>query len=228
MEKRRKMGELKRALWIGSLEEPSEFQRKLRLGYGIVSAQLMQENLMKGLEETSGLVFDSISASIVSPFPAYPEAWIEETIWQHRAGASDVSVPFLNLTWGNRLFAGWSLLRAAKKWRDQGREEDPAVLYVYSMRSGPMAAGLWLKRHLRQAKLILIVTDLPGFMDPEAGRIKKLLKKMDFVWISRMLPAFDGYVLFSSRMAEALNLPDGKWIRMEGCYAENRVQRKAG
>ena len=113
------------------------------------------------------------------------------------------------------------MVKAAKKWAEERYLGGELRVFVYSMRSGPMAAACAVKKLIPEAKLFLIVTDLPQFMDMGESRMKAMLKKADRMSIDSMLKKMDGFILYTRPMAKELGIEDGKWLLMEGSYDGN-------
>jgi glycosyltransferase involved in cell wall biosynthesis len=63
-------------------------------------------------------------------------------------------------------------------------------------------------------------------MDLGQTRIKTALKKIDWLSIKRMQKYFDGFILYTSKMAEYLHVPFGKWLLMEGSYDAKELPLK--
>jgi len=216
---------MKQILWIGCLESDEEFKIKAGKGYNLASAQVSQRNLIRGLEQVTGLTIDSINGSVLPPYPEYADRFIKPVRWSHARGAADVSVGFTNDKYINRLNCKRAMIREAESWvrtRYQGGE---LVVMVYSMRSGPMAAACRIRELVPSAKLYLIVSDLPQFMDLNQSRIKAALKKIDWMSIRRMQRCFDGFVLYARKMARFLKIPDSKWLLMEGSYDADELDQ---
>lgn len=209
---------MKRLLWIGSLESDEEFKIKSRKGYNLASAQVSQKNILSGLEKVSGLVFDSINGSVLPPYPIYSDRVIEEVVWLHNANAYNVNVGYKNKKYVNRLTCKKAMVQAARKWVDEKYNNEELTVFVYSMRSPVMATACEIKRLIPSSKIYLIVTDLPQFMDLGQSIVKAFLKKFDWLQIKNMQQKFDGFILYSAKMAEFLGIPDGKWVLMEGLY----------
>ncbi len=205
-------------LWIGCLESNEEFKKKASKGYSLASAQVSQNNLVNGIEQISGHVFDSINGSVLPPYPVYCDRMIEEVIWNHAEDAFDISVGYRNDKYINRVNCKHSMIKAAKRWIKNRYQEEDLIVFVYSMRSAPMATACYIKKHIPNAKIYLIITDLPQFMDLGQNRIKAVLKCIDWVSIKRMLSKFDGFILYAEKMADYLSIPSEKWILMEGSF----------
>ncbi|MFE0562564.1 glycosyltransferase [Priestia megaterium] len=210
-----------RLLWIGCLESEEEFKIKSKKGYNLASAQVSQYNILTGLEEVTGLVFDSINGSVLPPYPTYKDRVVEEVKWSHKEGAFDVSVGYKNERFINRITCKRAMVKAAREWVKERYKNEDLIVFVYSMRSPVMATACEIKKLIPKAKINLIITDLPQFMDLGESKIKAFLKKIDWIQIKEMQRKFDGFILYSSKMANFLNIQNGKWMLMEGLYDSN-------
>lgn len=205
-------------LWIGCLESDEEFKIKAKKGYDLASAQVSQKNLLYGIEDVSGIVCDSINGSVLPPYPVYEDRIIEPVEWEHKQGAKDISVGYKNDKYINRVNCKKAMVRAADEWCKTRYEGNDVIVFVYSMRSAPMATACHIKERIPQAKIYLTITDLPQFMDLGQSRIKAALKKIDWRSIKKMQQKFDGFILYAEKMAEYLTIPAEKWMLMEGSY----------
>lgn len=205
-------------LWIGCLESDEEFKIKAKKGYDLASAQVSQKNLLYGIENVSGVVCDSINGSVLPPYPVYEDRIIEPVEWEHKQDAKDISVGYKNDKYINRVNCKKAMIRAADEWCKTRYKGNDVIVFVYSMRSAPMATACRIKEKIPQAKIYLIITDLPQFMDLGQSRIKAALKKIDWKSIKKMQQKFDGFILYAEKMAEYLAIPTEKWMLMEGSY----------
>ncbi|MFL0493509.1 glycosyltransferase [Priestia megaterium] len=212
-----------RLLWIGCLESEEEFKIKSRKGYNLASAQVSQYNILTGLEEITDLVFDSINGSVLPPYPIYKDRKVEEVRWSHKENAFDISVGYRNEKFINRINCKNAMIKAARNWIKERYNNEELIVFVYSMRTPVMAAACEIKKLIPNAKLYLIVTDLPQFMDLGQSKLKAFLKKIDFVQIKKMQQQFDGFILYASKMSDFLKIPKEKWILMEGLYDETEM-----
>lgn len=208
-------------LWIGCWESEEEFKIKASKGYNLASAQVSQNNIINGLEKAGNIVFDSINGSVLPYYPIYKDRIITPTKWSHKYEAVDLSVGYKNIKYINRLNCKNSMISAAKEWIRERYEGGDLIIIAYSMRSASMATAYYLKSKIPRAKIYLIITDLPKFMDLSENFAKKFLKKLDWIYIKKLQNKFDGYILYSETMAQALKITNKKWIVMEGMYNEN-------
>lgn len=207
-----------RLLWIGCLESEEEFTIKSKKGYNLASAQVSQFNIMKGIEEVSGLQFDSINGSVLPPYPIYSDKVVEEVLWSHNENTFNISVGYKNSKFLNKITCKNAMIKAARIWVKDRYKNEELIVFVYSMRSSVMATACEIKNLVPNAKIVLIVTDLPQYMDLGQSKLKAFLKKIDWLHIKGMQKKFDGFILYAPKMAEFLRIPDEKWLLMEGSY----------
>lgn len=220
-------------LWIGCLESDEEFKIKAKKGYDLASAQVSQKNLLYGIEQISGETCDSINGSVLPPYPVYEDHIIEAVEWSHKEGSYDISVGYKNDKYINRVNCKNAMLKTADKWMVNRYKGYELIVFVYSMRSAPMATACRIKKKIPNAKIYLIVTDLPQFMDLGQSKLKAFLKTFDWKAIKKMQSRFDGFILYAEKMAEFLEIPEEKWMLMEGSYdatesiAETKGKKKS-
>ncbi len=207
-----------RLLWIGCLESEQEFEKKSKKGYKLASAQVSQYNILTGLEEVTGLSFDSINGSVLPPYPIYKDLDVSEVNWSRGEDNFNISVGYKNRKFINRILCQNEMIKATRRWVKERYKGEDLIVFVYSMRSSAMAAGCEIKKLIPNAKIYLIITDLPQYMDLGQGKVKSLLKKIDFVQIKKMQKKYDGFILYAEKMAEYLNISNSKWTLMEGLY----------
>jgi len=207
---------MNKILWIGCFASDKDFNEMSKKGYNLASAQVSQKNLINGIEEASGCIIDTLNEYVLPPYPQYADKVIERKEWSHRKGAADVSVGYQNIKYYNHISSTSALVKETQAWALNHRNEKKLIVFVYSMRSPVMKAAKALKKIIPSAKVFLIVTDLPQFMDLGMSKMKALLKRIDWVGIQSLMKSVDGYVLYTRHMAVFLNIPNGMWMLMEG------------
>lgn len=203
-------------LWIGVTNSPEGRAHVVQNGGKLLSAEVSNDALLSGLAE-NGAVCDSINATSLPAYPHYPEKKIRSFRWESAHGAHGVSVGYKNLKYVGLLFKRRALVKEAKAWAKAHRGDDVTV-FIYQMHTPFMAAAKAVKRIIPHAKIVLIVPDLPQFMDLHMSRVKRVLKKIDWCSIRRLMKQVDRYVLYSRHMADFLKLKDGLWTVMEGSF----------
>lgn len=208
-------------LWIGVCI--SDAQRKFILDGGgkILSANISQDAILSGLEQ-NGLCFDSINAQRLPYYPSFPHKIIPEFRWSRNGESFDISVGYKNVKYLAHLYKTKALIAAARDWAKSDKNDDVTVL-IYSMHSPFMACAREIKKIIPDAKINLIVPDLPQFMDLHMSSVKKMLKSLDWLKIKRYMKSVDKYILYSRHMADFLKLRDGTWTVMEGSFDSSLV-----
>ena len=210
----------KKYLWIGVCISESERARIIGNGGKILSANVSQNNLVDGLFN-NGIVLDSINAYRLPYYPKYKEKFVKGDVWS-RNGGRDISASYLNLPYICHYFKTRDLCAKSKKWAKAHKGDDVTV-FVYSMHSPFMNAAKAVKKVIPTAKIVLIVPDLPQYMDLGMNKVKTFLKKIDWIKIKGLMKSVDKYVLYSKHMATFLKLPKDCWMVMEGSINENDV-----
>lgn len=212
-------------LWIGVGSSDAEREKILKNGGKLLSAEVSNDALMQGLE-ACGVALDSINSTRLPTYPHYPLRKIERSSWSYASGKQGVNVAYLNYPYLNLLSKRRSMQREAKRWATEHRGQDVTV-FVYQMHTPFMAAARTVKRIIPDARIVLIVPDLPQYMDVKKSLLKRILKRIDWCSIKRCMRSVDKYVLYSRHMADFLGLKDGAWTVMEGSYDASLTVREA-
>ena len=212
---------MRKALWIGPGVGPTLLNMLTQRGGKLLSAQVSQNNLVEGLDALE-LNMDTLNAANID---VNVLARIPAEQWSRKETLKDVSVGYRNVKYFNVLLRQKALCAEAKKWALENRGKDVTIL-VYSMHAPFMAAACEVKRIVPEAKICLIVPDLPQYMDLQMSRVKKVLKAMDWRRIQGYMKKVDRYVLYAKPMAEFLGLKDGQWIVMEGSFDSAQLARE--
>lgn len=208
-------------LWLGINLNESIKEKMLACGAKILSGKVSEDNLLTGLDN-AGIDMDSINSYRFPVFPKYSQKVVERVQWSRNGKSTDVSVSYLNYKYINQLSRTKSLKKEARAWALKNKAEDVTV-FVYSMHSPFMAAAKEVKKVIPNAQIVLIVLDLPQYMDLGMNKVKTFLKKIDWIKIKGLMKSVDKYVLYSKHMATFLNLPKDCWTVMEGSINENDV-----
>lgn len=185
-------------------------------GGKILSAAVSQTAILNGLEH-SGISFDTINVYQVPPYPRYKLKQIPRYTWSHNNRSVDIGIGYTNLKYISHLSKTKAIKREAKAWAKKHKNEKTTI-FVYSMHSPLIAGAIKVKKILPEATVVLIVPDLPQFMDLGMSKFKKLLKFFDWQKLKRQIRNVDKYVLYSKHMAEFLNLEEDRCMVMEGSF----------
>ncbi|HBT85779.1 MAG TPA: hypothetical protein DEB12_07725 [Porphyromonadaceae bacterium] len=94
-------------------------------------------------------------------------------------------------------------------------------IFIYSLQSSRLGAAYFHKKANPETKIILIVTDLPQYMNDTDNRLYKILKSLEIKIENKFLEAVDKFVFLSDYMKEKISLKGKPYIVMEGIYNYN-------
>ena len=209
-------------IWIGSVVPNSWYQQLCEKGYKNQQAsRIAQLNIIKGLEAHYNTFFDYISGPALPAYPQYPEIITSAYSWVQENGVHGELVSYLNIEYINRIFKANAMKRAADKLIGNYEDRDNAIIFVNSPHTPFIKAGMTLKKKFKNAKLVLVVPDLPQFMESSVRPLKKMLKAVDISTINNLIKKFDYYVLYTQEMIQYLDLPQKRCVVMEGCVSED-------
>ena len=203
-------------LWIGVGNSEEGRAHFIRNGGKLLSAEVSNDALVAGLD-ACGICADSINSSYLPPYPTYKEKTVSSFEWIYENGAKGKNIGYFNYKYVNLLSKKKRVRREAVIWAKENKNEDVTV-FVYSMHTPFMAAATAIKKIIPSAKIVLLVPDLPQYMDMNMSTLKKTLKRIDWQTIKKNMRYVDKYLLYSKHMAEFLKLDDGCWTVMEGSY----------
>lgn len=203
-------------LWIGANTDDELKKRIIGAGGKILSAAVSETNLLEGLHN-NGINIDTVNSY---RFPL-KLGDMPERKWDIYGGTS-VSVAYKNKKPINRLSREKALVKAARRWANKNKNEE-VTIFVYAMHSTFMVAAKEVKKIIPKSKYLLIVPDLPQYMDLGMSRLKAFLKEIDWIRIKNLAQYVDKYILYSKHMAEFLKLKDGTFTVMEGSVNEKDI-----
>lgn len=203
-------------LWIGVGNSDEGRAEIIKNGGKLLSAEVSNDALLAGLE-ASGVLCDTINSSHLPTYPEYPQKIVPSNTWIYKNGMQGISVGYLNFPYINLLSKKSAMKKQAKEWGHCHGKDDVTV-FVYQMHTPFLSAANAIKKIIPNARVVLIVPDLPQYMDMHMSILKKILKRIDWVIMQQYLKRVSHYVLYSKHMADFLKLQPDSWIVMEGSY----------
>ncbi len=180
------------------------------------AADVLQKNIIQGLDENLGKPVKLINAVFIGSFPLrYKKLFVKNFHFSHIEGANDVNVGFCNLMALKRLFRRWNVNREVKKWAKDGNS-DEKLLFAYAMTDTSTQALKCAKKQNHKIKTVLIVPDLPQYMNLSTKKswIYDFLKNQDWKKIKKAMKYVDEFVLLTEEMANFLEI--NNYTVMEG------------
>lgn len=208
-------------LWIGNCADDYLKNRIISNGGKIMSSCVSQDSLLNGIEST-GIICDTLNSVRVNYYPDYKELKINRYSWSRKENSTDVSIGYLNFKYISHMLKKASMVKEAKRWAKAHKGTIPTV-FVYSMVGAFTAAAVAVKKIIPETKIVLIVPDLPQYMDFNMSFVKKVLKQMDWHNMQKEIKKIDKFILYSKHMAQFLQLPENSWTVMEGSYDSSLI-----
>jgi hypothetical protein len=118
---------------------------------------------------------------------------------------------FLNLGKFSFLSKSIALSSAINNFNDKYE-----VTFVYGIQRTLLNFFVKIKKKNPNSKNILVVPDLPMYMNDKKRYITNFLKWVDFIILKQIIAMFDGYIIFSKSMMA--HLPPKKFLLVEGIY----------
>ena len=211
-------------LFIGGIyEEGKEKEYLDKSTNGIQNAvNTHQWNFIHGLDYNLKNPVQILSARYVDKYPCYKEFYVKKNKWSHIRGANDENIGFINIKILKNIVRNIKLSYKAKKWGRKISKEKKIVI-CYSSNISLMKAAISAKKKDRNIKLILIIPDIPVFMDlkNEKGFIRKCLEKYIVNISNKMIKQFDFYIVLTEYVHEILNIDKKKCMTIEGIVNKN-------
>lgn len=208
-------------LFLTLLYPPEQLQAVQRLSRDGLQNQIhsFQTAMWKGLQEElqPGETLHCVNALPVGIFPKhYKRLWLSG-----RTTTPDLEqLGSLNLPWFKQRARARKARRAMERWI--AASPDNRTILVYTLYLPYMQAVQAVRKRHPDVRAAVIVTDLPNELGIASGR-KGLLQKLEYRMGERRLAlcrAFDGFVLLTAPMAQALGVEALPAMVLEGLIAQ--------
>jgi len=183
------------------------------------AANTLQWHFVEGLDEAQTESTTIITAPFVGSYPTlYRHIIIQSKPFSHTAGASDVSIGFLNLPVIKHFSRAWGVRQAVRKWL----RETPGdkALIAYSLNFEFMRVLASARSADRRVVRCVIVPDLPEYMNTRKRTTVgyRILKSIEIWSIHRDLKSVDALVLLTEQMRELVP-SSAPYLVLEGIAA---------
>ena len=208
-----------RYLWLGSYQSKELFEKMLSRNIGQASGYASQKGLVKGFDALlDGVaVLDTIGVISYPAYPVYPKRFADREEWKRTPDSRDVCVGYLNLKYLNYLTRSKALIKEVKLWAKTRVGTENNIVIIYEPSAAKLKAAMYLKKKFG-AKVFVIIPDVPEFVNLGANKLVRFAKKLDAKKQRKLFNDVDGFICYSSKMADYYGFPDGKWILMEGVF----------
>lgn len=206
---------MKKILWVGLGASDEVYQELVGKGYFHFAAQSAQTNFITGIEKSLKKPVDMISGFMMPDYRRTKEIFTKPYTWRSSYGGEGKSVTNLNIKYADTIYRTNQMKKACRQWA-QKHSNDEVTVFVYSAVNAYIKAALEVKKICKNARIYLIITDLPQFMELRPKKIKKILKDLDWHSLNRSIHECDGWIVFTKHMISYLNLPEEKCLVIEG------------
>lgn len=211
-----------KVLMLGTMVPEETKQYCFSMGQRTSAADSVQNYMMHGLEVIDDIdEVDAIGSVRLKMWPLSRIIALRDSE-EKRAKGVVKGIGYCNLPVLAFSLRESAIIRAAKAWANKHKKETDVIVLIYSMHSPFMKAAKEVKRIIPSAKIVLTVADLPLFMDMR-GSIRKILKRIDWHRITKLMGCVDKYLLYTKYMAEYLKLHEDQWMVFEGIIDEQRI-----
>ena len=184
------------------------------------AADALQKALIEGIRSHYENVF-LLNLPFVSSYPKFyrrlsvPPCQIHQSFGDMIVDGESLS--FINVPVLKMIDKKCKAFHGLCKWGKD--KEGTKIIIIYSIHSPLIKAAVKYKKNVdSQAKIILIVPDLPEFMDSKKSVLYKMMKKIDRSNLESFYKYVDGYILLTDNMKERLPMEGKPYQVIEGIY----------
>lgn len=216
--------EKNRILWIGSSQSETQFRNMSTENIGQASSYASQKGLIKGIDKVLGddTVLDSINLVCYPAYPVYQNISVPEEIWSRRNGSYDLQIGYKNKGLLRYYYREKEVYKGVKKWAVDHAQKTENV-FIYGPTVGKLRAALYLKKKFG-CKIFVIIPDIPDFVNLNASKVIRILKKIAGFMMRRSFRQVDGFILYSALMANFYKFSPEQWMLMEGVFDEDEIK----
>ena len=216
-------------LFVGFAVSNSDMEDIARIDKRVgVAAHRLQWGIIRGLEMLNDDLIDLLSSYPISDYPSAKKIVFPGKTWSHQPGSMDFILPHINLTILKHATRFSACLASIARWLHNHESDDGRVVVVYAMHSPHVAAAISATGVLG-GKVVLIVPDLPRFMDMTIKRslLRRFAKQIDGLILKRLVGRVDGLVVLTKQIGKELSreIPT---IVVEGMVSDNDLAVQEG
>ena len=213
---------------VWTAKEESEIIEEAKGGVVQFAANTFQWKLIQAIDSASEQPCILINAPFVGSFPKRnTRAFFIRKVFDHTGGndARDCNVPFCNICGVKHLSRAFALFREANS-RIDGNGKDHLVC-SYAMTLSSVMALLLIKKKHKAVATVLIVPDLPEYMDTDASHsIRSIFKGVSNRFLYKAVRSIDGFIVLTEQMVKALGVKTASYEVIEGIASCAEVSSK--
>lgn len=215
---------MNKILFIGGIDYDNEFHKGRKKNYQN-AANLLQWNIINGIEENLGNGIDIINSYFVGTYPKYhSKLIIKSSNWTHRTDSNNYNIGFINLFGLSHIIKKFKIYRKIIQWCKESKYN--RNILVYSLYSPFIKAIKKAKKTFPDIIITIIVPDLPEYMKSKNKKLilYNFIKKIDVNYIYKNIKYIDNFVLLTKYMGDKLGIKTDDFIVIEGMVDNTNIE----
>lgn len=182
------------------------------------AADAFQWSFIKGLDYYCDDLSIYTAPLLIKNYPKTGnKLFVKKSEFSHNENNKDFCIGFPLFPIVNKLFKSINIYKAILK---NNHTNNPYII-VCAVHTPYLLAAVRYKIKFPQARICLIVPDLPQYMSDKNDITYRLLKKIDMVIICNLIKRVDSFVFLTNLMSEKINIGSKPWIKIEGIYDQD-------
>lgn len=182
------------------------------------AANNLQWEIIRGLDVNTNNSVQIVNSLYIGSFPLrYKKSIIRSFKFSHNGISEDNNVGFINLPYVKMISRAFSIKRTLKKIINSYESHQDITVIAYAM-TYPMVESLrYLNKKYPKIKTILIVPDLPMYMNMSKIDSKKtLFYRINEKILNKKIKSIDSFVLLTRQMYDKLEVKNKPFVVLEG------------
>lgn len=186
------------------------------------AADALQKSFLEGLASLNKDI-EVVNLPYIGSYPKrYMDFYSPGGMFKYLAQNGNVvegeNVKFCNL-FGIKMYDRYQKTKLAlTKWAEKFPNENKTVV-VYAIHTPFIKAAVEVKKKYHSSlKIVLIVPDLPEYMDDKKSVLQYLFRQKNQEILNTLYKEIDGYILLSKYMTERLPVGNKPWDVVEGIF----------
>lgn len=127
------------------------------------------------------------------------------------------NVPFWNISGYKLISRYYNLYKSLRHWAIEN-SEDKKCVFIYAMHAPFLLAACKIKHKYSETKIILIVPDIPQFMNEQTSYFRSIISSLNRWILFKKCNEVDGFILLTQQMQEILPVKNKPKVVIEGMY----------
>lgn len=218
-----------RTIVVGGILPYYLYDRIIKKSSGVIqyAADVLQKALLCGLKYHTENI-ELYNLPYIGSYPKrYKDLFIGSYDFEHSTPYGTIkskNIGFCNLS-AYKFFSRYYNLKKELNRLFKECNGEEIVLLIYAIHTPFIKACVDIKKKYSNAKIILMVPDLPEYMSSSTSKIRHILNKINNRVLVKAYDNIDGYVLLSKYMTDRIPVGDKPWTVVEGIYDSSMANK---